>query len=118
MEKMLMLLTKHEENINKRLDLLERKIDGIHMEILDRIKDLNKRMKDVEKAINFYGKQYKSQKKMPNNLLNSNTFLSEENKELKTEISNLRTYQEKQKCSLNKLQQYGWRECIEVSSTP
>ena len=107
MEKILMLLTKHEENINSRLDLMERKIDGINMEILDKIRDLNKRVNDVEKAIDFY-----------DNLLKSNTFLSEENKVLKTEINNLRADQEKQKCALNELQQYGRRECIEVSGVP
>ena len=118
MVKILMLLTKHEENINSRLDLMERKIDGINMEILDKIKDLNKRVNDVEKAIDFYGKQYESQKKMSDNLLKSNTFLSEENKVLKTKINNLRADQEKQKCALNELQQYGRRECIEVSGVP
>jgi len=98
--------------------LMERKIDGINMEILDKIKDLNKRVNDVEKAIDFYGKQYESQKKMSDNLLKSNTFLSEENKVLKTEINNLRADQEKQTCALNELQQYGRRECIEVSGVP
>ncbi len=41
MEKIVALLTKQEENlkvINKRLDKMEKKIDGVNVEILDQIK--------------------------------------------------------------------------------
>ena len=121
MEKNVALLTKQDENlkvINKRLDKMEKKIDGVNVEILDQIKGLNKRVVEVEKSAEFFAKQYESKKKISENLLKSHTSLSDENKELKIEINHLRSEQERQKSTLNDLEQYGRRECIEVSGVP
>ena len=104
MEKNVALLTKQDENlkvINKRLDKMEKKIDGVNVEILDQIKGLNKRVVEVEKSAEFFAKQYESKKKISENLLKSHTSLSDENKELKIEMNHLRSEQERQKSALN-----------------
>ena len=104
--------------MNKRMDAFERKIDGIHQEVIQKFKELDKRVSDVEKSAEFLAGQYESQKTIAENLMKKHSSLSEENKALKKEINNLRIEQERQKGAVNDIEQYGRRECIEVSGVP
>ena len=118
MEKVVEMLKRQENNMNKRLDMLENKLDSFKLEISKSIKGLEERVKVVEKLAEFIANQYESQKKTANNLLKKQSSLSEENEQLKKEIKALRLDQEKQKYALNDLEQYGRRECVEISGIP
>ncbi len=115
MEIIVSMLKRQEENLNKRLDMLETKIDSFNLEIIEKIKVLDKRVEEVEKSAEFIGQQYESQKKTGDDLMK---FPSVENEELKKEIKALRIDQEGQKSALNELEQHGRRECIEISGVP
>ena len=112
------MLKRQENNMNRRLDMLENKLDSFKLEIGKSIKGLEERVKVVEKSAEFIANQYESQKKTANNLLKKQSSLSEENEQLKKEIKALRLDQEKQKYALNDLEQFGRRECVEISGVP
>ena len=118
MEMIIEMLKRQENNMNKRLDMLENKLDSFKLELTESFKGLEDRVKVVEKSADFIAKQYESQKKISDNLLKQHTSLSEENQELKMEIKALRIDQEKQKLAVNDLEQYGRRECVEISGVP
>ena len=112
------MLKRQENNMNRRLDMLENKLDSFKIEINESIKGLEERVKAVEKLAGFIASEYESQKEMSGVLLKKQSSLSDENEELKKEIKALRLDKEKQKLALNDLEQYERRKCIDISGVP
>eukprot|EP00794_Sanderia_malayensis_P008540 gene8540-biopygen6837 len=112
------MLKKQEENWNKRIDSLENKMDKLNMDILYKLSDLDRRVKSVETSAEFISKQYDSQRKTTDYVLKSQANLEKENEDLKKQIKVLENNHEKQKMALNDLEQYGRRDCIEISGVP
>ena len=112
------MLKKQENNINRRIDLLENKLDSFKLEITENIKGLEERVKVVKKSAEFIANEYESQKKTSSNVLKRQSLLSTENEDMKKDITALRLDKEKLKLALNGFEQYGRRECIEISGVP
>ena len=62
------MLKTQENNMNRRLDLLENKLDSFKLEITENIKGLEERVKVVEKSAEFIAHEYESQKKTSSDL--------------------------------------------------
>ncbi len=118
LDTIVLMLEKQEKNMSKRLDMLENKIDNINREIIEKVKELDIRVSSVEKSADFIGQQFESQKKTTDFVLKSHTVLTKENEALKNEIKFLRSDQERQRNTLNDLEQYGRRDCLEISGVP
>ena len=112
------MLTSQGEHLNKKLDLLETKIDTCNLKIIEKVRVLDQRVLEVEKSTDFIGQQYQAQKKTGESLSTVQQSLLQENEELKKEITALRLDQERQKSALNDVEQYGHRECIKISGVP
>ena len=112
------MLKRQENNTNRRLDMLENNVNSCKFEINENIKGLEERVKAIEKSAEFIASEYESQKEMSGVLLKQRSSLSDENEELKKELKALRLDKEKQKLALNDLEEYGGRECIEISGVP
>ena len=112
------MLKKQENNMNRRLDLLENKLDSFKLEITENIKGLEERGKVVKKSAEFIANEYESQKKTSSNVLKRQSLLSTENEDMKKESTALPLDKEKLKLALNGFEQYGRRECIEISGVP
>eukprot|EP00794_Sanderia_malayensis_P012574 gene12574-13863_t len=97
LEMIVEMLKSQENNMNRRLDLLENKLDNFKSEISENIKGLEERIKVVEKSAEFIASQYESQKIISNNLMKKQSSLSQENEDLRKEIKALHLDQEKQK---------------------
>ena len=63
------MLKKQENNMTRRLDLLENKLDSFKLEITENIQGLEERVKVVEKSAEFIANEYESQKKPSSDLL-------------------------------------------------
>ena len=112
------MLKRQENNMNRRLDMLENNLDSFNIEINENIKGLEERVNAIEKSAKFIASEYESQKEMSGALLKKQSSPLDENEELKREIKALWLDKEKQKLALNDLEQYGGRECIESSGVP
>ena len=65
--------------MNRRLDMLENKLDSFKIEITENIKGLEERVKVIEKSAEFIASQYESQKKIADNVIKKQNSLSDEN---------------------------------------
>ncbi len=96
-------------------------IDLIKGEKLQRGEDFKKlddRFITFEKSMTFINAQFENFKKTKDHLLKQNTDLHERNDELSQEISKVKRELQIAKKDLGDLEQYGLRNCIEISGLP
>ena len=117
-KELLNLLKRQEYNFNKRMDELSVKIDKVNDVALGRLKILEDRCENFEQSLQFVNKQYEDQKKITENLIKKQTKLEDLNNQLSNTIGDLKKELAKQNKAVNDLEQYGRRDCIEVSGVP
>ena len=93
-------------------------LGGIKKQHAEDFHKLEKRLITFEESMDFTYKQYESQKKNSENLMKHNSKLESESKELKQKIANLESNMNSLGMEVNDLEQYGRRDCIEISGVP
>eukprot|EP00794_Sanderia_malayensis_P000215 gene215-biopygen649 len=112
---LVILFKKQDSNFNTRMDELTRKVETMNKITLDRLKEIENRMSSFEKSAEFLSKKYDDQRKTSENLIKSQTKLEKENENLFSSIQVLTKKLDQQTTELNDLEQYGRRECVEIS---
>eukprot|EP00794_Sanderia_malayensis_P001405 gene1405-biopygen1156 len=107
-----------ESAVNRKLEEILKTLKGVEAKHAENFEKLEKRLMGFEKSIEFINAQFENHKQMTENLLKRNTKLEEENKELKKQIGNLEREVKIVNNEVNDLEQYGRRDCLEISGIP
>ena len=115
---LLSIILKQEENMNKRLESMSGKMDSINNRLIENLNAVEAKITTFDKSLEFLSIQYDSQRKMINNAINKQSHLETENAQLREEIQKLEKNIKVNQQSLNDIEQYGRRECVEIAGVP
>ena len=101
-----------------RLDQIMKLIKGISPQHNEDFKKLEDRLSSFEKTMSFLNGQFENFKKTTENFLIANTKLEKINEDLIKELKDAKRELEISKNSVNDLEQYGRRYCIEIRGIP
>ena len=98
-----------------RLDEIIKLIKGVSAQHNADFQKLDNRLSNFEKLMDFINSQFENFKHTTENLLKTNTELEKRNEDLSKDLKQLKKELETSIKQLNDLEQYGRRDCIEIS---
>ena len=104
-------MNENDNKLKKIIDLIQ----GAKAQHTEEFRKLDERLTKFEKSMTFINDQFENFKNITENLLKENVKLSKRNDELEREVKDVKRALEMTKKDLNDLEQYGRRDCVEVS---
>ena len=101
-----------------RLDEIIKLIKGVSAQHNADFQKLDNRLSNFEKLMDFINSQFENFKYTTENLLKANTELEKRNEYLSKDLKQVKKELETSIKQLNDLEQYGRRDCIEISGIP